>query len=232
MALSFDGSNDSYSDLDLILIFSSNENRDRAYAERRNFIRSILPYLSAKSFDASHVKPYMHVALYSNGAKVDISFETVDLQPSFQLRDLRILKDSEGWAADFLEVCAAQPPSIERSAAAAAALSDLDERFWIMFMDVYRLLLRGDHDKPFPIHLQLIYFTIPTLLDLLPQEHPARQALIDIHYSKDTTATLSHLRRLMTAYMGAREAVVKQHQLYFSIDAGFERELLKKIEGS
>jgi hypothetical protein len=35
-------------------------------------------------------------------------------------------------------------------------------------MDIYRLLRRGDHDKPFSIYLELLYFILPDLLQLLP----------------------------------------------------------------
>ena len=98
-------------------------------------------------------------------------------------------------------------------------------------MDVYRRLLRGDHEAPYPIYLQLIYYTIPKLLELLPSEDPAHQSLIDIQYSRETGTTIRHMQRLMKAYMGARDAVVRRHKLYFPVDSSFERDLLKKIDG-
>ncbi|GMQ78899.1 MAG: hypothetical protein BMS9Abin02_1445 [Anaerolineae bacterium] len=224
------GKNDKFSDLDLILLFADEESRDRAYVQRHQFVISVLPYLSAKSFDADHVKPHMHIALYGNGAKVDFTYETVNIKPQFELRDMRILKESGGWASAFLHECAAQAPTIEKATTAADTLTAIDDRFWIMFMDVYRQLLRGDHDAPFPIYIQMIYFTIPELLKLLPQEDPAYQALFEIHYSQDTGATIKHMQRLMRAYLGARDAFVKRHHLHFQADSNFERVLLKKIE--
>jgi hypothetical protein len=224
------GKNDKFSDLDLILLFADEENRDRAYVQRHQFVRSVLPYLSAKSFDADHVNPHMHIALYGNGAKVDFTYETVTIKPQFELRDMRVLKESGGWAAAFLHECAAQAPTIPKATTAAETLTEIDDRFWIMFMDVYRRLLRGDHDAPFPIYIQMIYFTIPELLKLLPPEDPAYQALIEIHYSQDIEATIRHMQRLMRAYLGARYAIVKRHHLHFQVDSIIERDLLKKIE--
>jgi hypothetical protein len=224
------GKNDKFSDLDLILLFTDEENRDRAYVQRHKFVRSVLPYLSAKSFDADHVSPYMHIALYGNGAKVDFTYETVNIRPQFELRDMRVLKESGGWAAAFLHKCAAQAPTIEKATTAADTLTAIDDRFWIMFMDAYRRLLRGDHDAPFPTYIQMIYFTIPELLKLLHPEDPAYQALIEIQYTQDTGATIRHMQRLMRAYLGARDAIVKLHHLHFQVDSFFERDLLKKIE--
>lgn len=224
------GTNDKYSDLNLILIFSNEESRARVYEDRYKFVRSALPYLTAKSFDADHVIPYLHIALYRNGAKVDYLFETFNIKPRFQYQEMRVLKESDNWASTFLRDCAAQQQAVERMATTAELLSNLDDRFWIMLMDVYRRLLRGDHDTPYPIYLQMIYFTIPKLLELLPSEEPAHQALIDIRYTTGTDTTIKHLRRLLRAYLGAREAVVRRHQLNFPVDSAFERDILKKIE--
>ena len=85
------GANDKYSDLDMVLIFSGAVSRDRAYEQRHKFVKSVLPYLSAKSFDADHVMPYLHIALYANGAKVDFIFETINMKPQFHLHDMRVL---------------------------------------------------------------------------------------------------------------------------------------------
>jgi len=226
------GTQDNYSDLDLILIFADEDSKTLAYEARHEFVRSVLPYLSAKSFDADHVIPNLHIALYGNGAKVDYLFETFNMKPRFEYQEMRTLKDQDGWAQAFLRECAAQPPSAARAATAADILSNIDNRFWIMFMDVYRRLLRGDHDAPYPIYIQMIYFTIPSLLELLPAEDPAHQALIDIHYSSATRTTIDHMKRLLKAYLGAREAIVQRHQLYFPVDSAFEREILRKIEQS
>jgi hypothetical protein len=99
-----------------------------------------------------------------------------------------------------------------------------------MFMDIYRLLRRGDHDKPFSIYLELLYFILPDLLQLLPPEEPAHQKLIQIHYTADTKLTLRALRDLFNNYLEARAAVVRRHRLGFTADTVFEKEIEKKFK--
>ena len=70
------GTQDEYSDVDVALVFAGDESRARAFEGRKEFVRSILPYVPAKSFDATHVRPHLHIALYSNGSKVDYRYET------------------------------------------------------------------------------------------------------------------------------------------------------------
>lgn len=224
------GTQDAYSDLDVVLVFADEDTREVAYKNRRAFVRSVLPYVPACSFDAVHVRPYLHVALYSNGAKVDYRYEAKDsLRPSYWDREIRILKDTAGWAESFLraglQLSGAKPlPTVNDTQMAA-----LDERFWIMFMDVYRLVLRGEFDKPFPIYLRLLNFTLPELLHLLPPEEPARGDLIGVAYQRDTKATVEHLRDLLTAYLSAREAIIRRHRLHYQPNLALERELLSKI---
>lgn len=222
---------DGYSDLDVTLLFADDASRNIAFEGRREFIQSVLPYVPAKSFDAVHIRPYLHIALYANGAKVDYLYETQEsLQPTPWIRDIRLLKDSDGWGERFQELCAQQPPSIPHPTISSQALRDLDDRFWVMFMDIYRLLLRGDHNKPFEIYLQIQHFTVPELLMLLPEEDPAHQALLRAFYNDDTVATAQHLRGLLMAYLTAREAIVNRHRLSFSPNIQFEREIIKLIE--
>lgn len=226
------GTHDAYSDLDVALVFADEERRDAAYEQRRFFVQSVLPYVPAKSFDAEHVRPFFHVALYSNGAKVDYRYETQDrVEPSPWDREIRLLKDSGGWGERFQEAAAALPPTIPKQTISAKALEAIDERFWVMFMDVLRLLLRGDAVKAFPIYLQVTYFTLPEILRLLPEEDTAHLALIEADYSQDTGVTVDHMRRLLDNYLAARAAVVRRHMLAFTANGTFEEALRKRING-
>lgn len=212
---------DAYSDLDVALVFADEAVRERAWAERWAFVRSVVPFVAVKSFDGGHGRPFLHIALYSNGAKVDYRYETKEsLQPSYWDRDIRILKDDGGWLEAF-QAQSAQAPLIQ-SRLTVAELTALDERFWVMFMDVFRLLKRGDYDKPFTIYLELLHFTLPPLLRVLPPEEPARQALLRVSYSSDTKQTLAGLVALLDAYVAARTAVSRRFDLDFLVDDRFE----------
>ena len=107
---------------------------------------------------------------------------------------------------------------------------DIDSRFWVMFMDVYRQLLRGDYDKPYPIYLELLNFTLPELLGLLPAEEPARLSLLESHYDRDTKATVEHLRKLLDAYISARNVIIRRYNLGFYPDHVFEDSLRRIVE--
>lgn len=226
------GTHDAYSDLDVVLIFEDDEKRDAAFARRTAFAQDVMPYLPAKSCDGGEDQPFLHVAIYSNGAKVDFRYVTKDSLSTQEWNGhFRILKDSDGLAT-FLEVQSglaslAQPPAVN-----AQLIASLDSSFWVTFMEVYRLLLRGDHERPFVTYLQLVYETIPPLLQLLPSEHPAYQALVSVHYSRDVPATLHHLRLLANAYIGARTAVIHQHSLLYAPDHRFEEGLRRLIDRS
>ncbi|MCP4425055.1 MAG: hypothetical protein GY803_11215 [Chloroflexi bacterium] len=220
---------DAYSDLDVALVFADAAARKRAWAERRPFAQSVLPYVGIKSFDGTHVRPYFHIALYSNGAKVDYRYETKEtLQPNSWDGDIRILKDDGGWATQFQ--AASVRLAMPQPRLTTAELTALDERFWVMFMDVYRLLKRGDHDKPFTIYLELLHFTLPPLLQALPPEDPARQNLLRASYSSDTKKTLSQLVELLNAYVGARTAVIRRHDLDFAVDDRFETAVRRLVK--
>jgi hypothetical protein len=180
-----------------------------------------MQYVPAKSFDAVHVRPYFHIALYSNGAKVDYRYETKEsLQPGYWDRDIRILKDDSGWLEAFQAQSAQTLPVQPRLT--TAELTALDERFWVMFMDVYRLLRRGDTDKPFTIYLELLHFTLPPLLHVLPPEEPARRSLLRAGFSHDTKQTVGQLVGLLESYVAARTAVVRRFHLDFVVDERFE----------
>lgn len=220
---------DGYSDLDIALVFASAATRDAAYAKRADFVRSVLPYVPAKSFDADHIRPYFHICLYSNGTKADFRYETVDdLQPNPWDREINILKDDHEWAARYQAACARLP--FPQPAITAAELAALDNRFWVMFWDTYRLLQRGDFVKPFAIYLQLFDLTLLRLLELLPPGEPAHDALLRLSYSPDTPATSAHLRQLMNAYLAARAAIVSQFRLLFTPNQPFENQILRLLQ--
>jgi hypothetical protein len=212
---------DPYSDLDVAFLFANETTRKRAWRQRRPFIQSITPYVPAKSFDADHVRPFFHIALYSNGSKVDYRYELMDeLIPNPQDCDIRILKDHDSRAEQYQAACARA--LLPQPRLTAAELTALDERFWVMLWDAFRLLLRGDGDKPFTIYLELLHFTLPPLLNVLPPEEPSRQPLLQAHFSQDTQATAVHLHNLLQAYLNARTAVIQRLHLDFSVDTRFE----------
>ncbi len=221
---------DPYSDMDVALVFADEAARERAWRQRRDFVQSVMQYVPAKSFDAVHVRPYFHIALYSNGTKVDYRYELqAELTPNPWDRDIRILKDQDGWAEQYQNACARA--LLPQPRLTAAELAALDERFWVMLWDAFRLLLRGDSDKPFTIYLELLHFTLPPLLNVLPPEDPARRPLLQAHFSQDTQATAVHLNNLLQAYLKARTAVVQRLQLDFNPDTRFETAVQSLIKG-
>jgi hypothetical protein len=213
---------DPYSDMDIALVFADEGARERAWRQRRDFVQSVMQYVPAKSFDAVHVRPYFHIALYSNGTKADYRYELqAELEPNPWDRDIRILKDHDGWADRYQNACARA--LLPQPQLTAAELTALDERFWVMLWDAFRLLLRGDGDKPFTIYLELLHFTLPPLLHILPPEDLARQPLLHAQFNhQDTQATAVHLHNLLQAYLNARTAVVQRLHLDFSPDTRFE----------
>jgi hypothetical protein len=142
---------------------------------------------------------------------------------------MRILKDSNGWGERFLEIAAGLPATIPQEIISSQALSALDDRFWVMFMDIYRQILRGDSEKPYPVYLRLLNFTVPTLLALLPTADPASRNLIQTAYGLDAPANAAHLRQLLSAYIDARDAVAKRHDIVFSANKAFERQILSLV---
>ena len=225
------GTADSYSDLDVVLVFADQTSRDQAYDRRREFIQSVLPYVPAKSFDADHVMPYLHIALYSNGAKVDYHYEIKsNLDQVKSEENIRVLKDKIGWSERLQPKTTAPPPAVKTPTISLKMLSDLDNRFWVIYMDIYRLLLRGDTDKSYPIYLELLHFTIPNMLPFLPADSPARLNLINAYFSQDAAVTLKHLKVMLPAYLAARSELVNRNNLTFETNVNFEREILILIQ--
>jgi hypothetical protein len=98
-----------------------------------------------------------------------------------------------------------------------------------MYWDILRQVLRGDSDKPFTIYLELLHFTFPALLRVLPPEEPARKALQVASFNQNTKATAVHLEQLLTAYLAARTAVIKRLHLDFQPDTRFEADIQKMV---
>jgi hypothetical protein len=86
------------------------------------------------------------------------------------------------------------------------------------------------HDKPFPVYLQLLYFTLPPLLAALPPEEPARAALLRANFGGDATAALRGLGELLDAYVAARSAVIRRQNLVYPINTAFEGEVRRLVE--
>lgn len=221
---------DAYSDLDVVLVFADADARDAAWSRRRDFVQSVLPYVPARSFDPGDEEEYLHRALYSNGARVDYRYVARDtLSPDPAYRELRILKDSGGWAENYQADAARVLPT--RTRVETATLERIDNRFWVTFFEVYRQLLRGDADRPFVVYVDLLARTLPPLLAALPPEDPAYQGLLHAYYnSQDVEATLAHLRRLLDAYLAARSAVIRRHSVGFVPDSSFERGIQRLLE--
>ena len=220
---------DAYSDVDIALVYGDAAGRDVAWAGRRDFVKAVMPYVAVRSFDAAHVRPFLHVALYSNGAKADFRFETMDgLTPNPWDRELRILKDSDRWGEMYQAASSRLAPP--QPYISPADLTALDDRFWVMFWDVLRLLKRGDTDKPFTIYLQLLDFTLPPLLAALPPEEPARRALLRASYGGDAAVTLRGMGELLNAYVAARAAVIRRQNLVYPLNTAFEGEVTRLVE--
>lgn len=219
---------DAYADVDVTLVYAGETERALAWANRQEFVKAAMPYVAARSFDAVHVRPFIHVVLYSNGTKADYSFETIDsLSPNSLYRELRILKDTDRWGEQFQVASSRIAPA--QPYISPAGLTDLDNRFWVMLWDAIRLLKRGDADKPFNIYLQLLYFTLPPLLDALPPEEPTRRALLRANYSRDAANTLRGLGELLDSYLAARAAVIRRQNLVFPINTAFESEIRRLV---
>lgn len=220
---------DAYSDVDCVLVYAATAERESAWTGRQEFVKGVNPYVAARSFDAAHVRPFLHIALYSNGTKADFAFERMDaLAPDPIFREIRILKDSDRWAEQLQAASSRLAPP--QPYISPAELTELDNRFWVMLWDTMRLLKRGDSDKPFAIYLQTLYFTLPPLLNALPVEEPARQALLNATYGRDVAATTRGLGELLEAYMAARSAVIRRQNLMFPINTAFESEIRRLVE--
>lgn len=215
---------DAYSDVDVVLVYSDEPARGVAWEKRRAFIQAVMPYVPSRSFDAAHVRPFLHIALYGNGTKADYRFETFDsLNPNSTDREIRILKDSGQWAEQFQVASARLAPA--QPYISPQDLQALDDRFWVMFWDVLRLLKRGDTGKPFTVYLELLHFSLPPLIEALPPEDSARQSLQRASYGHDAEATARSLVELLNAYLAARSAVIRRQNLPPWDHAAFEAEI-------
>lgn len=220
---------DSFSDLDIALVFKNESAREDAWSNRSQFAQSIMPYVAFKSFDAEHIRPYFHITLYANGSKLDFRYEAQELfEPNPWDSQIRILKDSQGWAESYQ--AASSRLAIPQPIISDKELYNLDRRFWIMFWDILRQLARGDVNRPFTIYLELLHFTLPQLLGVLPPGDPSRNALMQVNYKQNAADTVQSLTRLLDAYIAARSAVIRIYTLQFSIDNAFESEI-KKLFG-
>lgn len=219
---------DGYSNINVALVFADEVRRDTHWQRRREFVRSVTPYVPAKSYDADQLRPYLHHALYSNGSKADYRYETTALAPNPWDRDLRILKDTDAWASQYQQNSAHTMHTMP--SLSATDLDRLDERFWVTFWDVFRQVARGDHNKPFTTYIELLHVTLPPLLNVLPLEDPARPALLNAYFNRDTKATAVQLNGLLTAYLAARTAVVRRLNLMFTPDTRFENEVQRLVQ--
>lgn len=217
-------SSDTFSDLDVALIFQNMEAREHAWSSRTPFAQSIMPYLAVKSFDAQHVRPYFHIALYANGSKLDFRYEAQDtLAPNPWDGQIRILKDTQGWAETFQT--ASSRLAFPQPMMSSSELVELDQRFWIMCWDIIRQLARGDSNHPFSIYLEVLYFTLPALLKALPPEDTARNALIRVSYDLNAKDSLKSMVDLLNAYLATRSAIINRYSLQLSIENSFELEI-------
>lgn len=220
---------DAYSDVDVNLIYSNDGTREAAWVQRRKLVSDVMPYVPVKSYDAAHVHPYLHITLYSNGTKADFLFDTqTGHLPSPFEREIRILKDSGGWAEQHQAQSARL--ALPQPYLSTEELTAIDDRFWGTAWDVLRSLKRGDVDKPFAFYLRLLNFTVPPFLETLPPEDPAHQGLLRALYSEDAPATARGVADLVDAYLAARSAVVRRQNLAFTPNTAFESEMRRLID--
>lgn len=220
---------DTFSDIDVVFVFGSDEERAAAWARREEMARSVMPYVSLKAYVAAERRPFLYVVLLANGSLLELRFETQGgLLPNPFDSQIRILKDDNGWAAQFAARSAGlgQPQPTLTS----EELETIDERFWIMFWDVLRLVARGDTSKPFPGYLELLHTTLPPMLHALPAAEPVRPCLIEVAYSGDAAATAAGLRVLLACYLQARDSLARHYHLGPVGDATFEREIKRLVE--
>jgi hypothetical protein len=219
---------DDFSDLDVAFVFADEAQREQAWAKRQETAASIMPYVTLKTFDGAQRQPYLYLVLLANGTMLELRYETKrSLLPNALDSHIRILKDDDLWAEEFERRSAGL--ALPRPAMTSHELQTIDDRFWIMFWDVLRLVARGNTDKPFTTYLELMYSTLPPMLRALPRTDPARQALLQAAYSSDPAQTAVHLSQLLEAYLAAREALVRTHHLQPVANQPFEREIRRLV---
>jgi len=219
---------DDYSDLDVLLLFETDERRETAWAARRSTAASIMPYVALKAYDGTDKQPYLFRVLLANGTLVELRYETKEsLRPNPLYAHIRILKDDQSWAEEFERRSAGlAPPGPTIS---SDELRSIDNRFWVMFWEVLRLVVRGDLDRPFPAYLEMMQQTVPPLLRILPAGDPARAMLIQAGYTRDVQQTAGSMSTLLDAYLAARSAVIRYQHLQFETNEPFEREILRLV---
>lgn len=220
---------DPFSDLDITLVFLDDAARDRAWTHRADFCQNILAYVAAKSQDHP-LYDYRHNVLYANGTLADVGFCSANsLEPRHQDSDIKILKDSADKIAELQQMQSATLGN-RRIVVRSADLKSLDDAFWIQFWDVYRVVRRGDTQKPFIDYVRLLADTLPNLIAWLLPNSPERQQLINLQYTLDPLATRAHLQSLVFAYRAARAAIIKQNRLDFQLNGAFEREIERVLK--
>ncbi len=219
---------DDFADLDVYLVYPTQQALEAAFAGRRELAGSILPYVAARIWE-NPGRPGQISVLFANGSKIDLFYAAREaLAPAPHFSQIVILKDTNDWAADLSRQSAhAAPPA--QAPASAADLEALDNRFWVALWDIWRRLQRGDVDTPFADYLELLRSVIPFLLAHLPERSPAADRLVDLEYTRDSDRSLDHLRRLIDGYTAARDAVAARYRLAYSGDAAFERALRQLI---
>jgi predicted nucleotidyltransferase len=225
------GTQDKFSDLDLVLVYKDERSRNLAYEQRLDFARSVLPFLPVRSYDAEHIRPYLHSALYGNGTKVDYQYAAmINMNPTEHFRNVLLIKDTDqDWGRE-LQISSEQlSPSLEKTSISTQELTELDDVFWVLFMEVYRQVLRGDQISPFTTFLHLLYSTLPKILALLPINDPSQRSLARSLYDDDSVITLDFLRQFLKNYLEARSKIVRRFNLDFQLDSPFERELKKIV---
>ena len=150
------------------------------------------------------------------------------LQPAAHFRKILLIKDtSDDWGRN-LQVSSEQLATTDgRENISSEDLSKLDDIFWVLFMEVYRQIRRGDRYRPFTSYLYLLNTTLPKIISLLPAEVPIRHSLCRSIYDEDTAITLQFLQELLSDYLEARRSIVKNYNLDFPLDSPFEREIFK-----
>ena len=208
---------DAYSDLDVALGYADDASRAAAWAERARFATEVLPYVAARSADGG--VPFLHRAVYANGARVDFRYALADeLRPG---PDVRALKEPAGWQSQTsTPALPPAPPTLS-----AAALRDIDDSFWIFLLDVERHLQRGDSETPFPLFVALLHDVIQPLFAVLPAGHPLRLRLLQLQYKDDARHNRKQLRALLDTYRETRAAVLAAQRLDLADDPTFERQV-------
>lgn len=215
---------DGFSALDVTLLYADDRARDDAWRNRADFCHSILAYVPARSVDDQDIA-HCHITLFANGALVRFHFAgQTSLAPTVRDQQIKILKDSADKRAANHAAQSAHAAAL-RQTPTVSQLRLIDDHFWVGFWDVYRQLRRGVAERPFAAYLTLLAETLPPLLEWLPVEDAAHQRLIDVHYSRDARQTLADLRRLLEAYLAARQSVISRYQLDYRPDSSFETQI-------